>query len=153
MPAKGNHHLFLIWLIFAGVAAFAFFVSWHMQWLQLVFYWDSSRISWVISVLFLVICCHAASRAYFVSSELSAVAEIRELVARLNPGEILIKDGRLVPKTSGFPECVVTDYLNDLFGHLHHFRNVLKYGCTPSFASDLFDRTSEIDIYDVGICR
>ena len=117
MPVKGDQHLFLVWLTFVGLAVFAFFVTWHMHWLQLVFIWDSSRISWVIAVMFLVICCHAASRAFFISSQITAVASIRDLVARLNPGDIRVRHGRLELSGSELPESVVTDYLNDLFGH------------------------------------
>ena len=130
MPERGAHHLFLVWLMFVGLAAFAFFVSWHMEWLQLVFIWDSSRISWVIAILFLVICVHAAARAYVVSTEITRVAIIGKRIARLQPGGITIREGRLIAGGEPLPDSVVTGYLDDLFGSPHPVLNAGDPGAT-----------------------
>ncbi|MBI2969623.1 MAG: MotA/TolQ/ExbB proton channel family protein [Gammaproteobacteria bacterium] len=114
VPARGPHHLFLAWLIPAGLSVFLLFVSWTEGGLALMYSTDRSRICWVITLIFAVICAHAARRFFLVSRELDSAVAVREILLREAPANVRVHDGRLyLGNASHLPDCLVSEYLHD----------------------------------------
>jgi hypothetical protein len=112
--ARGEQHLFLCWLMLAGLIAFALFVAWDRGWLQLMYATDSSRLCWAITVVFLLISAHAARRIFFMSTELTRAEIVRGIVLRLDQGALSLSCGRLLVRGEAcLPQCLVSDFIRD----------------------------------------
>lgn len=119
--AKDKHHLFLVWLIFTGLIIFALFASWHENILVLLYSSDKSRISWAITLLYLILTFHCVLRVYFISSQLNASEQIRELIQREADLDIHQSDGRVyVDGNQVLPDSVMSDFLHDLIYKIKH---------------------------------
>jgi biopolymer transport protein ExbB/TolQ len=122
---KDTHHLFLVWLIFTGLIIFALFASWHENILALLYLGDKSRISWAITLLYLIITFHCILRVYFISSQLNATQKIQKLIQNESDLDIHLSDGRVhVNGSHVLPESVLSDYLHDLiYKTTHEYNN------------------------------
>lgn len=118
---KGTHHLFLVWLIFSGLIIFTLFATWHEDILILLYMGDKSRISWAITLLYLIISFHCVLRIYFISSQLNATRQIEDLIKIEGNLDIHLSDGRVhVNGDHILPESVLSDYLHDLIYKTEH---------------------------------
>jgi len=118
---KGTHHLFLVWLIFSGLIIFTLFATWHEDILILLYMGDKSRISWAITLLYLIISFHCVLRIYFISSQLNATRQIEDLIKNEGNLDIHLSDGRVhVNGDHILPESVLSDYLHDLIYKTEH---------------------------------
>ena len=118
---KGTHHLFLVWLIFSGLIIFTLFATWHEDILILLYMGDKSRISWAITLLYLIISFHCVLRIYFISSQLNATRQIEKLIKIEDNLDIHLSDGRVhVNGDHILPESVLSDYLHDLIYKTEH---------------------------------
>ena len=110
---KGDHHLLLVWLMLISLIGFALFVAQREKVLLLLYLGDSSKLSWVITLLFLIITIYCAQRVWFISRELNTSGEVN-ILARGH--ELSIRDGELYTDAAGkLPDCLLTRYLLDLF--------------------------------------
>lgn len=115
IPGRGEHHLLLTWLIFAGVTVFALFVFWHTGALAVMYASDQSKICWAITLLFLLVSLHAGWRILFVSTQLNGAAEIRRAFHDADSGAVQIDNGRVRLGRDGYlPDCLMSQYLRDL---------------------------------------
>lgn len=71
------HRLFLQWMLFAGLVAFAVWMAWAQGFLAPVFENDPTHLSKVIVALFLGATGHCALRAWFLSRQLNEMRAIR----------------------------------------------------------------------------
>lgn len=118
---KDTHHLFLVWLIFSGLIIFTLFATWHENILILLYMGDKSRISWAITLLYLIISFHCVLRIYFISSQLNATRQIEKLIKNESNLDIHLSDGRVhVNGDHILPESVLSDYLHDLIYKTEH---------------------------------
>lgn len=118
---KGTHHLFLVWLIFSGLIIFTLFATWHEDILILLYMGDKSRISWAITLLYLIISFHCVLRIYFISNQLNASRQIEDLIKIEGNLDIHLSDGRVhVNGDHILPESVLSDYLHDLIYKTEH---------------------------------
>ena len=118
---KDIHHLFLIWLILTGVICFGLFVSWYSDVLLLLFDGDKSRISWVISLFYLLITLHCAKRFYFMSSEINTATIISSIIRKEHKLEIKLDQGTVVINDHiKLPDCILSDYIHDLIYKSNH---------------------------------
>jgi biopolymer transport protein ExbB/TolQ len=121
---KDTHHLFLVWLIFTGLLIFAIFAAWHENILALLYIGDKSKISWAITLLYLIITFHCILRVYYISSQLNSTQKIRDLLQTEAELDIHLSNGRVhVNGTHVLPESVLSDYLHDLIYKTTHENN------------------------------
>ena len=110
---KGEHHLLLVWLTLLSLIGFALFVALHERVLLLLYLGDSSKLSWVISLLFVIITIYCARRVWFISAEINASEQI---CALLRQHELSGRDGAiLLDNGEQLPDCLLTRHLADLF--------------------------------------
>lgn len=113
-PERGEHHLFLCWLIITGLVVFALFVTWHKGWLQLMYASDNSRLCWVITIVFVLVSAHAAWRIFFMSTELTRADAVRSAVLELRAGSLSITGGRLtLHGGASLPPGLVSNFIED----------------------------------------
>lgn len=85
-----RHKLALYWLLLNVIAAAALFVAWELGLLSILYETDSSGISWVITVIFLLACGHAGWRAWQISAEVdSALSRRWQLRAGTDTHDVL----------------------------------------------------------------
>ena len=114
---KGEHHLFLLWLMLVSLVGFGLFLALREQLLLLLYQGDSSKLSWVISLLFVIITLYCARRAWFISRELNSSRQVYALAHR---HELAVKDGAVyLDDTQKLPDCLLERYLLDLCQQAH----------------------------------
>lgn len=113
---KETHHLLLTWLIFTGVLIFAVYASWHENLLILLYAGDKSRISWVITLLYILITFHCIIRIWFISTQLNLTHEISRLIQDNDDLHVHLKDEKVYVNgnSDSLPASVLSDYLHDL---------------------------------------
>ena len=90
--AEPRYALFLRWSVLAGLIAFGGWVAWDMQILQRLLVADRTRISLLITIIFLLGSLHCAIRSLYLSRQQEALeAVIRQ--ARHGPPQV--RDGQL----------------------------------------------------------
>ncbi len=108
----------------SGLIVFGLYASWHENILVLLYTGDKSRISWAITLLYLVITFHCILRVYFISSQLNWAQQIRDLIQNEEDLEIQLIDGHVhVNRNHVLPESVLSDYLHDLIYKTTHENN------------------------------
>ena len=113
---KSEHHLLLVWLILAGLVGFAVFVALREHVLLALYQGDSSKLSWAITLLFVIITIYCARRVVFVSAEINASRRVRVLALQHDPTDLTIRDGKIyLGDKNRLPDCLLTGYLLDLF--------------------------------------
>jgi hypothetical protein len=113
-PERGEHHLLLCWMICAGLIAFALFVSWQQGWLAMLYEVDRSRLSWVISLLFIAVTVHAARRVLFISRQLAAAVQVSAALTAEAPLDLRADKGRVfLDADRSLPDCLLTSFLHD----------------------------------------
>ncbi len=118
---KDTHHLFLVWLIISGLIIFTLFATWQENILGLLYMGDKSRISWAITLLYLIVSFHCVLRIYFISSQLNASRQIEGLIQNKTNLDIHLRDGRVhVNGEHVLPKSVLSDYLHDLIYKTEH---------------------------------
>ena len=112
---KGPHHLMLIWMIFTGLIIFALFLIWHENYLTLLYAGDKSRISWGITLLYVILSIHCAKRFITLSEQLNTAMEVENLIKRTDRIDFQIKNGKVVINNDTvLPNSIIADYFRDL---------------------------------------
>ena len=110
---KGEHHLLLVWLILISLIGFALFLALKEKVLLLLYLGDSSKLSWVITLMFIVITIYCARRVWFISAEINNSEKVCALARRhelsVEADQIYLDGGEQLP------DCLLTRYLLDLF--------------------------------------
>ena len=110
---KGEHHLLLVWLMLISLIGFALFIALREQVLLLLYLGDSSKLSWVITLMFVIITIYCGRRVWFISREINISEKVYALARR---HELSIRDGEICLDTAEkLPDCLLTRYLLDLF--------------------------------------
>lgn len=142
MPEKQPHHLFLAWLIFTCLLAFALYVTWHQGYLALMYAGDKSRISWVITLLYLYISLHCAWRILTVSRQLNATQVVRKLITSEQSLKFNDRDGRVVINNRDtLPRSLIADYIHDL---IHKYRTSRN----EAYSDNSNDNKDLIEVYE-----
>lgn len=115
MPEKSRHHLLLVWLIFTGLLSFALVMSWHFGFLNLLYEGDRSRISWLITLLYIFVYLHCFGRIVTISGQINSTRMAEEVITGTDSldldsrdGTVLVNDNRLLPASP------LSDYIHDL---------------------------------------
>jgi len=115
MPEKGQHHLFLVWLIFTCLLLFCLLITWQGGYLHLLYATDKSRICWLITILYIFISIHAAVRILAVSRQINATDEVRRTITGAEQLHFGIRDGLVViNERETLPKSLIADYIHDL---------------------------------------
>ncbi|HSR62400.1 MAG TPA: MotA/TolQ/ExbB proton channel family protein [Gammaproteobacteria bacterium] len=112
---KGPHHLLLIWLTFTGLFAFLITVAWNEGVLAVLFSSDRSKISYAITLLYVLVTIHCARRIYYISCQINDSREIENLIRTHPRLELNMQDDRVhLDRETVLPDCIVTSYIHDL---------------------------------------
>lgn len=112
---RGPHHLLLVWTIFTGIVVFSLFVAWQEGVILALFAGDKSKISFAITLLFLVMTAHCARRICLVSTQINDSRRVEKLIRESSGFELNGKDDRVhVNGGASLPDCLVASYLHDL---------------------------------------
>ena len=96
---RPRHYLFLQWLLFLVSLLFVIWLAWEYGFLRFVFLNDPTRISVVISLIFIAGSVHCALRVWYLSAQLNEVLQISQegknaKISTLNG--LLILDGKMM---------------------------------------------------------
>lgn len=119
---KDTHHLLLVWMILTGLIVFALYATWREDILILLFDGDKSRISWAITLLYIMVSIHCVVRIWYLSNQLNLTMSIENLLRtnetnlaiRLDNGEVHVNGSHVLP------ESVLSEYLHDLIYKTEH---------------------------------
>ncbi|MGI9229303.1 MAG: MotA/TolQ/ExbB proton channel family protein [Gammaproteobacteria bacterium] len=112
---KQTHHLLLIWMMLASVVLFGLYIAWHEEVLLMLYLGDKSRLSWAISLLFVLISLYCARRVLLVSQELNRSNTVYEMITRHSGTRLYTKEGTIyLADEIRLPDCMLTVFLLDL---------------------------------------
>ncbi len=109
-----QHRLFLQWLVFAGVLIFAVWLSWEYGLLVRVYANDPTRLSLLITVLFIASSGHCALRAYYLSSQLNRVSQLHVAAANAATVELALDGDSVMLNGLPLPRSLTRDYLGSV---------------------------------------
>lgn len=110
---KGEHHLLLVWLMLISLIGFALFLALKEKVLLLLYLGDSSKLSWVITLMFIIITIYCARRVWFISVEINNSEKVCALARRR---ELSVEEDEIyLDSREKLPDCLLTRYLLDLF--------------------------------------
>ncbi len=110
---KGEHHLLLVWLMLISLIGFALFLALKEKLLLLLYLGDSSKLSWVITLMFIIITVYCARRVWFISVEINNSEKVYALA---RGHELSVKEHEVyLDDKEKLPDCLLTRYLLDLF--------------------------------------
>ena len=113
---KSEHHLFLSWLIFTGVVLFLLVVAWQENILATLLAADRSKISVAISLSYAWVTLHCALRVFKISSEINKSKLVETLITEKGAeSKLIIKENKIAVNDNLLPDCLVTDYICELF--------------------------------------
>ncbi|MDX1519927.1 MAG: MotA/TolQ/ExbB proton channel family protein [Gammaproteobacteria bacterium] len=140
-PDKGYHHLLLTWLIFIGAVVFSLIVAWHQGVLELLYMGDKSKISWAITLLFLLITAHVIRRVWVVSTQINAANEVSDFIRKQDNLMIRVIDDHVdINGKSSLPPSYATQYIHDL---------VTRYNNHAIVPDDIHQNNSDlIEVYE-----
>lgn len=113
--ARGEHHLFLTWLVFTGTLIFALFVGWQEDMLPQLYATDRSKLSFAITLIYILVTAHCAIRITQLSYESNQVEKLSQYIHD-NPGAQLTIQNNTA-NLSGYgpiPDSFMRRYLRDL---------------------------------------
>jgi hypothetical protein len=129
---KGPHHLLLSWTIFTGIIIFSLFVAWQEEVIFALYASDKSKISFAITLLYLVMTVHCARRIYLISTQINDSRLVEDLIRESTELELNINDDKVhINGNTALPDCIVTNYIHDL---LHKGKN--KNGIDSGIANN-----------------
>ena len=110
---KGEHHLLLVWLVLISLIGFALFLALKEKVLLLLYLGDSSKLSWVITLMFVIITIYCARRVWFISVEINNSEKVCALARR---HELSVQEDQIyLDGSEKLPDCLLTRYLLDMF--------------------------------------
>ena len=112
---KSEHHLLLSWLVLTGLIAFAVYVGWQVGIFNLLYGSDKSKISIVITFIYILITLHCAFRVWYISNQWNYTKNITETIKSSNNLQLSLNNEQVkYSSTDYFPPSVTTEYIHDL---------------------------------------
>ncbi len=145
-PDKGYHQLLLTWLVFTGAVVFALIVAWQEGVLWLLYNGDKSRISWAITLLFLLLTGHIVRRVWVVSRQINAAMDVAEFIRQQPELVIRVIDDKVdINGKSSLPPSYATQFIHDL---------VTRYNNHAVTPGDVGQNNSDlIEVYESRLKR
>lgn len=112
---KHDHHLFLNWLILAGLVLFLIFIAWDMHLIQQLVASDRSKISIAICLIYLLGMLHCGIRAWQLSNEQSSANRTAHLIINGTHNNSLSIHGQRITLggRTTLPRGLMNDFLLD----------------------------------------
>ncbi len=112
---KQPHHLFLIWLMLMSIVLFGLFIAWHENALGLLYLGDKSRISWAITLLFVLITLYSARRMFLISEEINLSDWVYQMITANRDAGLHTDAGHIyLAEHVKLPQCMLTTFLLDM---------------------------------------
>ena len=118
-----RYHLFLQWLMFAGVVVFCLWLAWHYGIVGGISARDPTYMSWFIGLLFLGASVHCGIRAYYLSSQMNSLRTIVHSTHRGGTIPLRVVGERLIVEERALDRSLSGDYLHAI---------LLRYGMHPT---------------------
>lgn len=135
---KIEHHLLLCWLILIGLICFGTYLAWDQGILHLLYGTDKSKISYLITFIYLLIIGHGAIRVWFISKQLNYSNKIVDDIKSYASEKILIDNEEVkISNNQTLPNSVTTDYIHDLVTRSNNHIN--KSNSESANESDLIE--------------
>lgn len=117
----GANEAFFQWLIYIGVLLFSAHLANEHQWFSIILDQDSSHLSLVIMILFVIFSCHAGWRIYQLSSELVATDNIADILRTNNCRNVHLSEDRnqLHCNQANLPDGIMMQQLRRLVVNRH----------------------------------
>ncbi len=139
-PEQGDHHLLLTWLIFIGAMAFALIVSWQQGILTLLYTSDKSRISYAITLLFVLLTGHIIRRVWVISNQANATAQVCDIIKNEKQLTLRVTDENVdINGKSNLPPSYATRYIHDL---------ITRYNNHAATPDDTHQNNDLIEVYE-----
>ena len=106
MSATNVHHLFLSWLLIAGLYFFGFFVFWESGWAGHIWAIDQSGLAFLISLVFFATTLHCGRTSYRLSQQLDCATHIEHQLGDRATLTTLLRDSKV--------HGAVREYLQDV---------------------------------------
>ena len=117
---REEHRLFLIWLMLAGVSLFGLYLAWFEGLLPALYLGDKSRLSWAITLLFVLITLYCARRVFYVSAQINHSNRVYALLAESGDSGLYLRRGQIYlgggagEGDTKLPPGMLTSFLLDL---------------------------------------
>lgn len=136
MKEQPDHALLLKWLVLTGLIMFALIIAWHQDIINMLFYVDKSRISWAISLVYILVTLHCAQRVYTLSLQTNLSKQVDDIIRKEEKLSISVDDEDVrINSNTLLPPCFMTEYIRDIY-----YRNQNKAGTDETGSnSDLID--------------
>lgn len=117
MPSKKpEHFLLLTWLILTGVIVFSLVVAWQENLLFVLYISDKSKISLLITLIYILVTIHCARRIFVMSTQLNDCRQVESIIRGQDELFLSVReDGVRLNEDTILPDCMMTEYLMDLF--------------------------------------
>ncbi|MCG8378427.1 MAG: MotA/TolQ/ExbB proton channel family protein [Proteobacteria bacterium] len=116
MKDQPEHSLLLKWLILTGLIAFAVIVAWHEDVITLLYSVDTSRISWVITLIYILVTMHCARRIYIISTQTNLSKKVDDIIKNEDKLGFNVSDEQItINSDKKLPDCFMTEYIKDLY--------------------------------------
>ena len=116
-----------------GLILFALFAAWHEDLLILLYIGDKSKISWAISLLYLLVTFHIARRVYIICTQMRATTNIRKIILNEDNFDLKLVNGKIhINDKTALPDCYLSEYISDLVYksmHVHSYCTNMQYFC------------------------
>lgn len=117
---KHDHHLFLNWLILAGVIIFLILAAWHQDLFYKLFTTDKSKISIAICLIYVLGMLHCGIRAWLISKQQMLADRTINLIKRNPSKTISLANNRLsLGHQITLPSSLTVDFLVDTIQASH----------------------------------
>jgi hypothetical protein len=109
-----DHLPLLRWLIFTGVSAFGFVLTWYYGLFHLMLASDKTYISAIITVLYVATCVHCFVRTAAISQELDRAHRVLALVSAGISGFRVVGDDVMTSNGTRLPPGHITGHIRNL---------------------------------------
>lgn len=118
-----RYHLFLQWLMFAGVVVFCLWLAWHYGVVGGISARDPTYVSWLIGLMFLGASVHCGIRAHYLSRQMNILRAIVDSTHRGGKIPLRIVGEQLMVEVRALDTSLAGDYLHSI---------LLRYGTRPT---------------------
>jgi len=122
MKTVDPREVFFQWLIYIGALLFAIYVANDNGWIKLILDSDSSHLSLIIMILFIIFSLHAGFRIYQLSKEIILTEKISDILRTNTCSNIHLSDDKntLHCNQKDLPESIMMQQLRRLLANRHH---------------------------------
>ncbi len=117
MNDKPEHILFLKWMILTGLIIFSLIIAWEQDIIAMLFAVDKSRISWAITLIYILVTIHCAYRIYTMSLQTNLSMQVEKLIKKEKNITVSVGEDEtvIINSTTKLPACFMSEYIGDIY--------------------------------------